>query len=266
MTRIKVLCSTSLIAACVAALCLGCTKNLPPLDRVDDGPRYGESYEIAGLNLTLLWIEELQCWVAQTEVTNDQFREFRVSHFVRRFQGKSLMDADQPAVQVSYEAAEEFLTWLNIREELADRLPRGWGYKLPNAKQWRFCAIDPDQNRALYPWGDGWPPPQGNFGDASARLSGKSNLGDYDDGFPVSCAVMDSGQNLKGFYGMSGNAFEWVDDWYTSRHNRRLLLGGSWRSSDRLALESKFRAKNRPSYKSDEIGFRIILSYHGSQL
>ena len=65
---------------------------------------------------------------------------------------------------------------------------------------------------------------------------------------------------------MSGNAFEWVDDWYTSRHNRRLLLGGSWRSSDRLALESKFRAKNRPSYKSDEIGFRIILSYHGSQL
>ena len=48
------------------------------------------------------------------------------------------MDADQPAVQVSYEAAEEFLTWLNIREELADRLPRGWGYKLPKCQAVAF--------------------------------------------------------------------------------------------------------------------------------
>lgn len=234
---------------------------MPPLlYQGDQGPTYGQTYQIPDTTIRLLWIQELQAWMGETEITTRQYKMFDVGHYVDRVKSHSMTDDAQPVVNVSYTEVEAFLAWLNEREQQAKRLPQGWRYALPTAKQWRYCATS-GKPKQLYPWGSQWPPTVGNYGDLSAAIDAQSNLNGYNDGMPVTCDVTKSGANPFGLYGMSGNAFEWVDEWYTERRNKRLLLGGSWRSIDTMTLETRFRAKNRPTYKSDDIGFRIILTY-----
>ena len=57
-------------------------------------------------------------YMATTEVTNAQFRQFTQNHESGQAGGKSLNREHQPAVQLSWQQAASFCNWLSAREGL----------------------------------------------------------------------------------------------------------------------------------------------------
>lgn len=151
--------------------------------------------------------------------------------------------------------------------------------------------------KGVYPWGTQWPPPAGagNFADMtySAAFAGapeqqfKKGYRDpitipivfdlrqkraqhlihgYRDGFATTSPVGSFAPNQHGLYDLSGNVWEWCEDWYNA--NRRLLYGrvlrgGSCFSGNAVVLLSSFRAEGDPKgngrHIDDPCGFRCVL-------
>ena len=76
--------------------------------------------------------------------------------------------------------------------------------------------------------------------------------------------------NPYGLYDMSGNVFEWVQDFYgqypddqatnptgPENGNNRVVRGGSW-YSEASGLRSAFRANMNPAETSSRVGFRLV--------
>jgi formylglycine-generating enzyme required for sulfatase activity len=241
------------------ALLNSCAPELPPLPTGEGMPVYDQPHRVEFLDMELVWIESLQSWVGKFEVSTNQYTKFKMGHNVKRVAARfGLTAPDQPVVGVSYEDAMDFAEWINERETEAGRLPSGWKYKLPTGDQWEEFATC-GHTRWTYPWGKEFPPPHGNIGDKSSAT--ENGLADYNDGFPVSCDVRKAGTNDWGLCGTFGNAAEWVDDWYGQSKTKRVFRGGSWRTMSKRSLETDFRGKNAPTYKGDDIGFRLILTY-----
>ena len=118
--------------------------------------------------------------------------------------------ADHPVVQVSYEDALAYAKWA--------------GKRLPTEAQWEFAARG-GMEQATYVWGDELAPD----GKAMANIwEGRQEL------FPVARpAIMAKAggaagtspvrtfpANGYGLYDMTGNAWQWVADWYRADHFR----------------------------------------------
>ncbi len=94
----------------------------------------------------------------------------------------------------------------------ADAYCRWAGGTLPSEAQWEKAARGPAGN--VFPWGSEWKPGMNNTGEQT-ELDGVAPVGSF--------------QSDKSFYGvldMSGNAYEWVADWY------QRYPGGDYSSAD----------------------------------
>jgi len=84
--------------------------------------------------------------------------------------------------------------------------------------------------------------------------------------------------NELGLYDMSGNVYEWCQDWFDSdfyvkckeqgvvegpfnaeKAQSRVIRGGSWSRSPQLCRGS-FRGNWPPTYRGNLIGFRLVLA------
>ena len=127
-------------------------------------------------------------------------------------------------------------------------------YRLPTEAEWEFAARG--GTTSAYSFGDGnidghawyWK----NSGDKTHRVGLKK-------------------ANSYGLYDMSGNVFEWVQDWYASSlpggtdplrslpgSYYRVIRGGSWRNGARKYLRSALRDGGRPGYEYNFVGFRLV--------
>lgn len=181
--------------------------------------------------------------------------------------------ADHPVVNVSWEDATAFCSWLSRKE--------GREYRLPTDHEWS-CAVGigavEDLARAplaksmehedMFPWGSQWPPPRGagNFADSSALKAHPSwrTLEGYDDGFPDTAPVGSFTPNRLGIYDLAGNVWEWTDDWLDLGRHRVLRGAAMDEGAIRGNLLSSRRYSLLPNFSNSFTGFRVVLVASGS--
>jgi len=194
-----------------------------------------------------------------------------------------------PAVQVSWEDAQAFCTWITERERAAGKLGPNERYRLPSDHEWS-CAVElgaredaarlPKEKNSevdgLFPWGTQWPPPKGAGNYAGEELQvalaagktgtfspGNGVIVGYQDDFVNTSPVGSFAANRFGLYDMGGNVEQWCEDWAEKDQKHRVVRGSSWSSlwlnNIRAVLRSSLRNYVEPRFRSNSLGFRIVL-------
>jgi len=164
---------------------------------------------------------------------------------------------DRPAINVSWEDAQEYVKWL--------KQMTGAEYRLLSETEWEYGAragtigdfstgatIAPEQ--AQYDWSQ-------SYNGSPTREKGPDRTAPVRS-FPA---------NPFGLYDMHGNVWEWVEDCSdqggtssaTSENtnealtcSNRVVRGGSWSFNPQF-LRSAYRVRYSPSYRNSGLGFRV---------
>lgn len=152
--------------------------------------------------------------------------------------------ARQPVVNVSWRDAADYCEWLSKET--------GRKFRLPSEEEWEMAARGGLKGKP-YPWGDKVDKTMAWYGQ---MWHGPATMKNVDFGAP----------NAYGFYGMSGNAWQWVADWYVPVFNGRpvqeelelyrVVRGGSW-ANDEGFLTVGYRNFHPPDFHDFFIGFRV---------
>lgn len=222
-------------------------------------------------------------YMATTEVTNVQFRQFTTDHNSGQAGGKSLNREHQPAVDLSWQQAASFCNWLSAKEGLApfykerDGIivgfdPSSTGYRLPSEAEWSFASRIQGEDIWRFAWGDAWPPKDNsaNLADGSSAIVTGRILNGYSDGAIVSAEVGKFPANPRGLYDLGGNVAEWVHDVYRipvpgeaieenplgdEQGDNFTIRGASWSLSRLRELRLTYRDYGERG--RDDVGFRV---------
>ena len=202
----------------------------------------GGAYQMAANNH---WVYIDTFRMGQTEVTQGQWQAVMKNN-PSRFKG-----ADQPVENVSWEDVQAFIKKLN---QLT-----GLRYRLPTEAEWEYAAGGGENNRTVYAGAD-----CEEDLDEYAWYAIQTNAGPQ--------PVASKRSNSLGLYDMSGNVWEWCQDWYDrypqeEQNNPqgpaigsyRVYRGGAW-SSDALSCRVGCRAYDLPSMQGCGLGFRLALT------
>ena len=166
---------------------------------------------------------------------------------------------DHPVVHVSWNDAVAFTHWS--------------GQRLPTEAEWEYAARGGLEQK-LYPWGDKLRPNgkhhcniwQGEF---PTRDTGE-------DGYTGTCPVEAFPPNGYGIYSMTGNTWEWCNDWFSTDFHRtgprdnptgpstgqeRVTKGGSFLCHHSYCNRYRVaaRTRNTPDSSTSNMGFRCAL-------
>ncbi|MDP7741916.1 MAG: protein kinase [Lentisphaeria bacterium] len=217
----------------------------------------GRNWTIPMVNVELVWVDKFKIWVGRYEMTNAQYRKYKPLHDSKKAEeGFSLNGDDQPVIEVTYYNCVAYCSWLNSTMARDKFLPDGYEFRLPTKEEWQSIATTGIDHH--YPWGNEWPPENGNYANQEV-FPENWNLAGYADKFAVTCDVKDSGRNAWDLFGLSGNVWEWTSD---EREGRRGVFGGAWTSLDKSQLVVEPAGFNYADVNEpfDNIGFRIVLA------
>jgi len=226
----------------------GDAQNYPEMITVEGGSfmmgdEGGDKDEKPAHNVTVRTFQ-----IAKTETTVSQWREFCVST------GRQMPEApwfgqhdDHPVVNVSWDDAVAYCTWLSEKKNQR--------YRLPTEAEWEYAARGGKNNK-------GHPYSGGKTADSVAWFSGKSQ-----GTMPVATKL----PNELGLYDMTGNVWEWCSDWYDAAYYETrvsdnplgpargkfyTLRGGAWDIGSRNSRNT-YRNPLSPSSRNHNKGFRV---------
>ena len=159
-------------------------------------------------------------------------------------------DAKRPVEQVSWDDCQKFIRKLNALT--------GKQFRLPTEAEWEYAARGGDRSRAY-------------------KYAGSNNIGSvawfYDNSEDTTHPVGQKQANELGLYDMSGNVWEWCQDWYGENYygsspsqnpngpstgSYRVLRGGGW-----SGIAGGSRVSNRgnfpPDFRDYFLGLRLAL-------
>jgi len=167
----------------------------------------------------------------------------------------------RPAINVSWNDAEEYVQWLSQKT--------GQRYRLMTEAEWEYATRGKTNGTASEPafwWGNSINASQANY-DASYTYN-NGPKGQYrQQTEPVGTFQA----NPFGLYDVHGNVWEWVQDCYVNTYSgaptngsavtagdcsSRVLRGGSW-NDDPLYLRSAGRNWSTPTDRGNGLGFRL---------
>jgi formylglycine-generating enzyme required for sulfatase activity len=168
----------------------------------------------------------------------------------------------RPVMMVSWNDAQEFVSWLNQRT--------GQRYSLPSESQWEYAARAGEESD----WPGGDPSLVCQFANVAGSESGfRWQHGDCADAAAVETLVTGSLRaNSFGLHDIVGNVAEWTLDcmnlsyldapadgsaWSRGICSSRMTRGGSWFTGSReIRLPARFNLKNGD--RNDFTGFRVV--------
>ena len=181
--------------------------------------------------------------IGETEVTQELWEAVMGSN-PSEFKGTNL-----PVERVSWEDCQTFINKLNDLTSCQ--------FRLPTEAEWEYAARGGIYNREDYTFAG-------------------SNIPDHvawhaDIATEETHPVRQKRPNELGLYDMSGNVFEWCQDWYDlyergtqnnptgpSDGEERVFRGGSW-LSDTFSCRISFRYGELPNHKDSGLGLRLAL-------
>ena len=159
---------------------------------------------------------------------------------------------DRPIVQATWHEANAYCKWA--------------GGRLPTEAEWEYAARGGRQGQ-VYPWGNTIGRERANYGRGEDEAAEDS---DVPAASSPTCSFAVTGHGL---CDMSGNASEWVADWYDAAYYQRspsedpqgpatgeegVVRGGSWSHGPRL-LRSSARFSVARGLRRSSFGFRCAL-------
>ena len=188
-----------------------------------------------------------------------------------------------PAVSVNWDDAQAFCAWLTERERKAGRLGAAERYRLPSDHEWSCAvgigdredpALSPMEKSGkildVFPWGDAWPPPPGAGNYSGEEAAGREIsptqklIEAYRDDFATTAPAGSFSANQFGIFALGGNAWEWCEDFSKDGDLERVMRGGCFRTSARLALLSSNRNFTLPLKANNACGIRLVLEVTSS--
>ncbi|GHT70143.1 hypothetical protein FACS189452_10860 [Bacteroidia bacterium] len=167
-------------------------------------------------------------YIGKYEVTQSQYQAI-VGTNPSEFKG-----ANNPVEMVSWDDAQEFITKLNART--------GRNYRLPTEAEWKYAAREgKKESRYNYSGSD-------DIG-AVAWYSENIRRGTR----PVGQKL----PNALGLYDMTGNVWEWCQDWCTEGSSR-VARGGGW-GSLKQDCGVIYRGCYTPGNRYNTMGIRLVL-------
>ncbi|MCH8475312.1 MAG: formylglycine-generating enzyme family protein [Opitutales bacterium] len=191
-------------------------------------------------------------WIGKYPVTQEQW-EAVMGNNPSRFTDRG---PQAPVDYVSWEEAMRFGRILTNRYQSEERLPEGYIFTLPSEAQWEYACRAGTQTR--FNTGDNiWNLEQAGWYRANSR--GRTH--------PVGLKK----PNEWGLYDMHGNVREWTRSWlgrypggvvsdFTGPAGGLLRVnrGGSWSITGQFC-RSAYRHGNKPSFRYNNLGFRLAL-------
>lgn len=188
---------------------------------IDKYPVTNENYrvfiEAGGYSRQEYWSSEGWKWKRKVNIASPKF-----------WNDAEATKPDHPVVGVSYFEAEAFAKWV--------------GKRLPTEQEWEKAARGDDGRQ--YPWGERF--------DMNRCNSSESCLGHST---PVT--QYPNGVSPYGCYDMAGNVWEWCDDWYDKKVDRRVIRGGSW-TNEAQTLRTFSWGKGYVGYQYPYVGLRLV--------
>ena len=194
------------------------------------------------------------------EVTFADYDRFVAATSGRRPNDRGWGRGSRPVINVNWNEAKAYATWLSAQT--------GKRYRLPSESEWEYAARSGTSTR--YSWGDGITHEHANYGKDECCDGWASGRDKWVNTAPVGSFE----PNPFGLYDMHGNVWEWVEDCYHNNYEgaptdgsawtsgcgsdvRAVVRGGSWYNYPQY-LRSANRDWLTPSSRYFNFGFRLV--------